>query len=293
MPMRAVKSDRTPVIARRVIVRALKSVQSIFMTAALLCLTPLGSQAAPAAPNAGQNQDPEVQLGEQTFDELKVRAEIIESSPLYDQLKPFADAITKAAQPRYNHPFKFYLVHEAQPNAFATPGGNVYVVDSLLYFVRNADELAGTLCHEVSHTIHHDTMTLMEKRKKVAEREVGAAILLGPTTGNVLAIALLGQLHSLSYSRDVESRADLTGSDICAAAGYNPWGLVWLFRDFDKADVRQVPQLLSDHPSNQNRVDALEQHFRNNPSVFGKFSPDSKSATRFVAVEKAPEVFLR
>ena len=271
---------------------ALKSVQSIVIVAALLCLTPIGSKAAPP-PEQGLDQDTELQLGQEVFNELKARGEIIESSPLYDQLRPIAEAITRAAQPRYNHPFKFYLVHEAQPNAFATPGGNVYVVDSLLYFVRNTEELAGTLCHEVSHTIHHDTVTLMEKRKKIVERGAGAAILLGPTQAHVLAIALLGHLHSLSYSRDVESRADLTGSDICAVAGYNPWGLVWLFRDFDKADVAQVPQLLSDHPNNQNRVDALEQHFRQNPSVFGKFNPDSKSATRFVAVEKAPEVFLR
>ena len=260
------------------------------LLAALLCLAPLQ---VTAAPQQAQDQDPEVQLGQQTFDELKVRAEIIESSPLYDQLKPIADAITKAAQPRYNHPFKFYLVHEAQPNAFATPGGNVYVVDSLLYFVRNADELAGTLCHEVSHTIHHDSMELMEKRKKVAEREAGAAILLGPTTGNVLAIALLGQLHSLSYSREAEARADLTGADVCAAAGYNPWGLVWLFKDFNNADTRQIPQFLSDHPSNQNRVAALEQHFRENPSVFGKFNADRGSAAAFAATRKAPVVFLR
>src|SRR5579864_1484809 len=94
---------------------------------------------------------------------MKKNSWVIKSSPLYDQLKPFADAITRAAQPRYNHPFKFYLVHETQPNAFATPGGNVYVVDSLLYFVKNSEELAGTLCHEVSHTIHRDTVTLMEK----------------------------------------------------------------------------------------------------------------------------------
>jgi len=221
-------------------VGALRSVQSIFMVAALLCLTPLGSKAAPAAPNSRQDQDTELQLGQEVFNELKARTEIIESPPLYDQLRPVAEAITRAAQPRYNHPFKFYLVHEAQPNAFATPGGNVYVVDSLLYCIRNTEELAGTLCHEVSHTIHHDTVTLMEKRKKIAERGAGAAILLGPSQAHVLAIALLGQLHSLSYSRDVESRADLTGSDICAAAGYNPWGLVWLFRDFDKADVGQV-----------------------------------------------------
>src|SRR5215831_309129 len=240
-----------------------------------------------------QSQDEEVQMGQEVFNELKAKGEIIESSPLYDTLKPIADSITKAAQPRYNHPFKFYLVHEAQPNAFATPGGNVYVVDSLLYFVRNADELAGTLCHEVSHTIHHDSMTLMEKRKKIMEREAGAAILLGPTTGNVVAIALLGQLHSLSYSRDVEARADLTGADVCAAAGYNPWGLVWLFQDFDNADVRQIPQFLSDHPNNQNRVAALEQHFRENPSVFGKFNPDRGSATAFAATKKAPVVFLR
>jgi len=271
-------------------VGAIKPVQAILVTAALLCLAPL--QGAAAAEQA-QGQDPEVQLGKQTFDELKVRAEIIESSPLYDQLKPIADAITKAAQPRYHHPFKFYLVHEAQPNAFATPGGNVYVVDSLLYFVRNADELAGTLCHEVAHTIHHDSMTLMEKRKEIAERAAGAAILLGPTTGNVLAIALLGQLHSLSYSRDVEARADITGSDVCAGAGYNPWGLVWLFQDFNNANIGNIPQFLSDHPNNQNRVAALEQHFRENPSAFGKFNHDRSSAAAFAATKKAPVVFLR
>src|SRR5260370_1655593 len=135
----------------------------------------------------GQNQDEEVQMGQEVFNELKAKGEIIESSLLYDQLKPIADAITQAAQPRYNHPFKFYLVHETQPNAFATPGGNVYVVDSLLYFVKNKEQLAGTLCHEVSHTIHHDTMELMEKQERLQKREVGAAILLRPTRAHVLA----------------------------------------------------------------------------------------------------------
>src|SRR5271169_6800289 len=239
-----------------------------------------------------QNQDEEVQLGQEVFNELKAKGAIIESSPLYDQLKPFADAITRAAQPRYNHPFKFYLVHETQPNAFATPGGNVYVVDSLLYFVKNTDQLAGTLCHEVSHTIHRDTVTLMEKQQKLEKREVGAAVLLGPTRAHVLAILLLGKLHSLGYSRDVESRADLTGSDVCAAAGYNPWGLVWLFQDFDNANMGQVPQLLSDHPGNENRVDTLEQHFRENPSVFGKFSSDPRSAVSISVPKEASEVFL-
>jgi len=247
--------------------------------------TPSGAQS--------QSQDGEVQMGQEVFNELKAKGEIVESSPLYDTLRPIADAITRSAQPRYNHPFKFYLVHEQQPNAFATPGGNVYVVDSLLYFVKNTDELAGTLCHEVSHTIHHDTVALMEKREKIAEREVGAAILLGPSTAHILAIALIGKLHSLSYSRDVESRADITGSDVCAATGYNPWGLVWLFQDFKDAKPEEVPQLLSDHPDDQNRITALERHFHKNQSVFNKFNPDPKSATPLAVPKNAPEVFLQ
>jgi len=267
----------------------------LFIWAVALCLVVSDASAQQQNSNASaqqQNQDEEVQLGQEVFNELKAKGEIIESSPLYDQLKPFADAITRAAQPRYNHPFKFYLVHEAQPNAFATPGGNVYVVDSLLYFVKNSEELAGTLCHEVSHTIHRDTVTLMEKDQKLEKREVGAAILLGPTRAHLLAILLLGKLHSLSYSRDVESRADVTGSDICAGAGYNPWGLVWLFQDFDNAKMGQVPQLLSDHPSNQTRVDALEKHFRKDPSVFAKFNSDPKSAAPFVVPKNVGEVFM-
>ncbi len=267
----------------------------LFISAVALCFVPSDASAQQQNSNASaqqQNQDEEVQLGQEVFNELKAKGEIIESSPLYDQLKPFADAITRAAQPRYNHPFKFYLVHEAQPNAFATPGGNVYVVDSLLYFVKNREELAGTLCHEVSHTIHRDTVTLMEKDQKLEKREIGAAIVLGPTRAHLLAILLLGKLHSLSYSRDVESRADITGSDICAGAGYNPWGLVWLFQDFDNAKMGQVPQLLSDHPSNQTRVDALEKHFRKDPSVFAKFNADPKSAAPFVVPKNVAEVFM-
>jgi predicted Zn-dependent protease len=237
--------------------------------------------------------DQETELGQAAYKQLREKVEIIESSPLYDSLKPVADAITRVAQPRYPHPFKFFLVHEAQPNAFATPGGNVYVVDSLLYFVKNTEQLAGTLCHEVSHTIHRDGVALMEKEKKIAEREVAAAVLLGPTRANIIAIALIGKLHSLGYSRDAESKADVTGSDICAEAGYNPWGLPWLFQDFQNADIRQIPQLLSDHPANGNRIQTLEKHFRDNPSTFSTFNSDPKSATPFNVPKDAPVVFLR
>jgi predicted Zn-dependent protease len=257
----------------------------------LLCLLVVPTACAPAT-TAGQKNDDELQMGQEVFNELKAKGEIVESSILYDQLRPIADAITRIAQPRYNHPFKFYLVHETQPNAFATPGGNIYVVDSLLSFVKNTEQLAGTLCHEVSHTIHHDTITLIEKQQKIEKRELGAAVLLGPSRAHILAIALVGKLHSLSYSRDMEEQADLTGSDICASAGYNPWGLVWLFQDFKNVEPKQLPQLLSDHPNDQHRIKTLEQHFRENPSIFGGFSSDPKTAKPFSVPKNAPETFL-
>ncbi len=255
------------------------------LTVSVLC----GAQAPVPEPVTDQ----ETELGQEMYNELRDKGEIVESSPLYETLKPIADSISRVAQSRYSHPFKFYLVHETQPNAFATPGGNVYVVDSLLYFVKNTEQLAGTLCHEVSHTIHRDSIALMEKRERIKRHEIEAALLLGPTRAHILAIALLGDLHSLGYSREAELNADITGSDICAEAGYNPWGLVWLFDEFQNADTRQIPQLLSDHPANGTRIETLKKHFRDNPSVFAKFNPDPKSATPFNVPKDSAEQFLR
>lgn len=260
---------------------------------ATIVLLALVASAGPRPVTVERTPDDEQQIGQEVFNELKQKGEIVASSPLYDVLTPIATAVTRTAQPRYNHPFTFYLVHEQQPNAFATAGGNVYVTDSLLYFVKNTEQLAGTICHEVSHTIHHDTMTLIEKERKVERRAIGAAVLLGPTRAHVLAIALIGKLRSLGYSRDVESAADITGADVCAASGYNPWGLVWLFQSFDAADTAQLPQLLSDHPDNAHRVAALKEHFRTNPSVFSPFPSDVTSARALVVPKNVAEVFLR
>ena len=270
------------------------STSKIWITPFLLIVSILCSAQAPLPEPV---TDQETELGQAVYNELKAKVEIVEASPLYDTMRPVTEAISRVAQSRYNHPFKFFLVHEAQPNAFATPGGNVYVVDSLLYFVKNTEELAGTLCHEVSHTIHRDAMNRMKEQQKIKRRELGAmigtAILLGPSVAQMLAIGLVGDLNSLAYSRDVESSADVTGSDICATTGYNPWGLVWLFQDFQHANPKQIPQLLSDHPANGTRIKTLEQHFSDNPDVFAKFNSDPKSATPFSVPKDAPEQFLR
>lgn len=247
---------------------------------------------APGGPARADDKN-EAQVGTEVFAELKSQGEIVKSSPLYATLTPIAAAITKVVQPQYQYPIHFYIVHEKQPNAFAAPGGNIYVVDSLLYFVKNTEELAGTLCHETSHLLHRDSMELMKRNQAIRNRAIGATILLGPTIGTALAVGAIARLDSMHYSRDAEEAADLKGSDTCAAAGYNPWGLVWLFRDFSNADVKAPPEILSDHPNNAHRITRLELHFKQNPVTFATFEANPKSATPLRLPADEAEVFLR
>src|ERR1700679_717221 len=198
--------------------------------AALLGVLVIAMMALAGTPARADDTD-EAKLGAQLFTQLKSQGEIVKSSPLYDTLAPIAAAITKVVQPQYQYKIHFYIVHETQPNAFAAPGGNVYVVDSLMFFVHNPEELAGTLCHETSHLLHHDSVNLMKQNDAIRTRAIAATILLGPTIGTALTMTAIAQLDSNHYSRDAEEAADLKGADTCAAAGYNPWGLVWLFQD--------------------------------------------------------------
>ena len=244
-------------------------------------------------PASADDASDEAQMGAQLFEQLKGQGEIVKSSPLYDVLNPLADQITKVVQPMYPSKIHFYIVHEKQPNAFAAPGGNIYVVDSLFYFVKNKEELTGTLCHETSHLLHHDSLDLMKRNQAIVDRAVAATILLGPSIGTALAVTTIGRLQSLSYSRDAEEKADLTGADNCAKAGLNPWGLVWLFQDFSNANLKTPPEMLSDHPNDAHRIEALEAHFRANPALFGEFSSDPKTATPLVLPKSEDEVFLR
>ncbi len=256
---------------------------------ALAALLFLAAQAP--APTAVSDQ--ETELGDAVYKDLKGKAMIIAKSPLYDAIKPLTTTITRVAQPRYEHPFKFYLVHDPRPNAFSVPGGAVYVTDALLYFAKNTEELAAVLCHETSHTIHHDSMNRIKEMEKARGVAIGTTILLGPTLANVIAAKMITDLYGNAYSREVETSADLTGSDTCAAAAYNPYGMIWLMQDFKEANPNEVPQLLADHPSYETRIQALQNHFRENPGVFSKFGSDRKLATPFSVPEDEPVIFLR
>ena len=254
---------------------------------ALALMFTLATVAGGALPAAAQGSDDQVetQIGQQEYQALQKKGEILASSPYYAVLNPIAQQIKRVADPQYFHPFQFILVHETQPNAFAVPGGNVYVTDSLMRFVQNREELAGVLCHETSHDIHHDVLHLYQKQQKTATVYTIGDILVNLATGGraqraVDTAANVGfSLQTMTFSRDVESAADLKGAQTCAEAGSNPWGMVWLFQQFEKADTGGHMEMLSDHPTDQHRSDDLRRDFAANPALFGRFSSRVANAT--------------
>jgi predicted Zn-dependent protease len=133
----------------------------------------------------------------------------------------------------------------------------------------------------------------MKQNRAITQRAIAATILLGPTITTALTVAAIGRLDSLHRSRAVEEKADLKGSDTCAAAGYDPWGLVWLFQDFSSAQLKTPPEILSDHPNDAHRIRALEQHFRDDPGTFAQFSSDPATATHLALPANEAEHFLR
>src|SRR6202011_3362088 len=153
----------------------------------------------PAAAQQSSDDQVEAKIGQQEYQQLQQKGEIIGNSPYYAILNPIAQQIKRVADPQYFHPFQFILVHEAQPNAFAVPGGNVYVTDSLMKFVQNREELAGVLCHETSHDIHHDVLHLYQKAQRANMTYTIADVLANIATGG-RASRTVDTLASVGFS---------------------------------------------------------------------------------------------
>ncbi len=220
---------------------------------AMLCLQP--GAAWPATPSREESW--ETQVGQQRYLEYMQRGEIVPpQSPLYRTLDPIGNAVAAVANQQYFAPFHFVLLNEQTPNAFAMPGGNVYVTTALLSFLKNRDELAGVICHEVSHDIHHDMYAVFQATQSGRS----------PQDPKVIA-----------YERAAETNADRTGAYMCARAGFNPWGMVWNFRQYRQA-LGLSNNGGADHPSDEQREADLVALFQSHKAMFGKFNNDVASA---------------
>lgn len=253
---------------------------SAVLVAAIFCLT----CAVPALAYSDEEQQ-ELQIGQQVYQQLQQKGEIIRSSPYYTTLNSIASRIAPVADQKYFMPFHFILVHESQPNAFSVPGGNVYVTDSMMTFVKNKEQLAGVLCHEVSHDIHHDVYNLYVKDQRLSLLATGLSLLLGGGRNQIAntVINLAANVQALHFSRDVEHNADHTGAYICAQSGITPWGMVWLMQQFEANPGSNPPEFLSDHPSDSHRVEALEEEFASDPATFSNFNSNIACSTPVLA----------
>jgi len=215
-----------------------------------------------------------MQIGQQEYQQLQQKGEILTSSPYYSVLNPIADKIKRVADGQYFTPFHFILVNESQPNAFAVPGGNVYVTTAMMRFVKNKEELAGVLCHETSHDIHHDVLNLYQKDQRLSLYGTLAELLLGRGASGIAnaAINIAANLEALHFSRQVEENADNKGAITCAQAGLTPYGLVWLMQAFQTSNASNPPEVISDHPSDAHRISALQNEFASSPALFGKYN---------------------
>jgi predicted Zn-dependent protease len=229
------------------------SLRALAGFSAILCLWP----GAAWANTPSQEESWETQVGQQRYMEYVQRGEIVPpQSPLYRTLDAVGRVIAAVANRQYFAPFHFILLNDQTPNAFSIPGGNVYVTTGLLSFLRNRDELAGVICHEVNHDIHHDMYAVFQATQGRS-----------PQDPNVIA-----------YERAAETNADRAGAYTCVKAGFNPWGMVWNFRQY-----RQTMGVSNnggvDHPSDRQREADLVALFENHKATFGKFTDDIASAT--------------
>jgi predicted Zn-dependent protease len=142
----------------------------------------------------------------------------------------------------YRFEWEFNVLEEKQVNAFCLPGGKVAVFTGLLHVAQNDDQLAAVLGHEIAHALAHHASERLARQ----EREGGG---------------LLAALHEKKYDREQESEADHIGVFLMTFAGYDPRQAVTFWQRMKQLSDKQgsVPEILSDHPSDEHRIRQLEE----------------------------------
>lgn len=152
--------------------------------------------------------------------------------------------------------YSFKVIKDNDVNAFAVPGGHIYVNSGLIKASRNESELAGVMAHEINHAVaRHGTRQLTQ--------QYGLALIsqlvLGQNSNMLaqLAASLFGQAGTMSYSRSMESQADYLGVQTMARAGYNPEGMATFLTQLNsmsRSNPGTLAQFFSTHPMTADRI---------------------------------------
>jgi Zn-dependent protease with chaperone function len=182
-----------------------------------------------------------------------------DSSPVTRYIQQLGNKLVQYA-PGYRWPYQFHVVDMADINAFALPGGAIFVNLGTIQAAENEAQLAGVIAHEISHVVlRHATCNLTKQRTPgmlAGIGQIAAGVLLGGGAGALAAqgIGAVAGLSFLKMSRDAEKQADLLGTDMLYDAGYDPRGMAQFFEIIQGQYGEGGAQLMSDHPNPGNRT---------------------------------------
>ncbi len=218
----------------------------------------------------------EAQLGQQLHGELQKEGlkflEDAETKKYIDDL--IRPILATAKKDRAEVKWRIFVVDDPAVNAFATPGGYLYVQRGLIMAAQNESELAGVLAHEAGHvTGRHGARNLVQQYGL----QTVAAIALGENPNELakLGAQLAATGAMLRHSRQQEHEADEYGARYSANSGYDPRGLIGFFQTLQKqsGDTPRALTWLSTHPAHSERISHLQAFIKDQKLRTGQTNP--------------------
>jgi len=204
----------------------------------------------------------DIELGEASAEEIRRQVVMLRDEPTERYVQSLGERVAAQA-PGYKFPYKFIVVASPEVNAFALPGGYVFVNEGAIRAARSEGELAGVLAHEIAHvSLRHGTT----QASRAYLAKTGLSILNAVTValqGDVgrLAAAIGGagaDKFFLKSNREAEVQADAEGARLLAAAGYDPRKMADFFeRLYEHGGERERQEEAGDHPDPASRVEAI------------------------------------
>src|SRR5216683_2500718 len=215
----------------------------------------------------------DVKLGRQAAAEAEQQFPLLRDAEASSYVERIGQRLVASIPPEFQHPeFRYYfkVINARDINAFALPGGPMYVNRGMIEAARTEGEMAGVMAHELSHVaLRHGTAQATKAQKYAVGAGIAGilgTILAGPAAGQLAQLPI--GAYFLRYSREYETEADLLGARIMANAGYDPHELANVFRTIE-AQGGGGGGFLSDHPSPAGRYARINQEAQylrvNNP----------------------------
>lgn len=236
----------------------------------------------------GISQQQEVQMGVEYAQQINAQLPIIQDPELNRYINVLGDSIARLTN-RSDLDWHFFIVDAQEVNAFAVPGGFVYINRGLIQRADQMDEIAGVLGHEIGHVVKRHTVKQMEKAQGANIGVTLACVLTSICNSQVAgaAINVAGGALFARFSRSDEAEADNEGFKNVVRAGVSPVGMVTMFqRLLQERQSRPgaVDSWFLTHPLEEDRIQAVQAQINAlPPSVLARLGTDSRNFHAFKA----------